>query len=634
MNTATIRYRVADFLSRHAPFQFVEQADLLSLAASGRVRFHEKDEYVFRQGEPRKEYVSVIQQGMVDLHEETPTGTRLRDRLGEGELLGIGRFVDAKRYLYTGKTSGDVLLYRFPAAEFDRIVAKYPQVADYLSAYFSATPSRAEGRSGAWGIAPGDPVALRELSVRRLAVVDESTSLREIAGILNANHAEAVVVQDLLQKPIGLVTLRDVVQRIADGASSTQWATAAIGDEPPATAPPGLTANEYFVRLAQNHGRPLVLTADGRPGTPAVGLISANDLSLLAGVNPTLLSIEAGYCDNAQQLGRLVQRSRAITLGALSEASRAEWSAQMAGELCGAVVSRLIRLAEQEALDAGLQRPEVRSSWLFFGGAGRQELMTWFDVDIGLVFEDIAAPARPEIDQWFARIAKRLDSGLQEAGFRFTESAVRISNPGMRRSLSEWKEKFRGWVAQPTESRLYECRSYFDFRCFYGDAALAEELRDGMFAEVAANPRFLALLAGSCLAQMPPLTFFKGLVVDDGGNQSDVLDLRRSAVFPLIDSARAFGLARATRQPGTFCRLSGAAELLPGSRDTFEAAKEAYRVTLQQRGRAGLLAGDDGVDIRPSSLSKYEQQILKGAFRSILELLELTGEYFRAVVGR
>jgi CBS domain-containing protein len=144
----------------------------------------------------------------------------------------------------------------------------------------------------------------------------------------------------------------------------------------------------------------------------------------------------------------------------------------------------------------------------------------------------------------------------------------------------------------------------------------------------------LALLAGSCLAQMPPLTFFKGLVVDDGGNQSDVLDLRRSAVFPLIDSARAFGLARATRQPGTFDRLSGAAELLPGSRETFEAAKEAYRMTLQQRGRAGLLTGDDGVHIRPASLSKYEQQVLKGAFRSILELLELTGEYFRAVVGR
>ncbi|MDA1235724.1 MAG: DUF294 nucleotidyltransferase-like domain-containing protein [Acidobacteria bacterium] len=634
MNTATIRYRVADFLSRHTPFQFVEQADLLSLAGSGRVRFHEKDEYIFRQGEPRKEYVSVIQQGMVDLHEETPTGTRLRDRLGEGELLGIGRFLDAKNYLYTGKTSGDVLLYRFPAAEFDRIVAKYPQVAAYLSAYFSATPSRVEGTADAWGIAPGDPVALRELSVRRLAVVDESTSLREIASILNTNHAEAVVVQDPLEKPIGLVTMRDVVQRIADGASSSEWATATLDDEPPATALPGLTANEYFLRLAQNHGRPLVLTAGGEPGTPAVGLISANDLSLLAGVNPTLLSIESGYCDNAQQLGRLVQRSRAITLGALSEASRAEWSAQMAGELCGAVVSRLIQLAEQEALDAGLQRPELRSSWLFFGGAGRQELMTWFDVDIGLVFEDGVDLARPEVDQWFARIAKRVDADLQEAGFRFTDSAFRISNLDMRQSLQQWTAKFRAWVSQPTESRLYESRSYFDFRCFYGDAALAEELRDGMFAAVAGSPRFLALLAGSCLAQMPPLTFFQGLVVDDGGNQSDMLDLRRSAVFPLIDSARVFGLARATRQPGTFDRLSGAAELLPGSRDTFEAAKEAYRVTLQQRGRAGLLASDDGVHIRPSSLSKYEQQVLKGAFRSILELLELTGEYFRAVVGR
>lgn len=260
--------------------------------------------------------------------------------------------------------------------------------------------------------------------------------------------------------------------------------------------------------------------------------------------------------------------------------------------------------------------------------------MTWFDVDLGLVIEDVSEQEQLEADQWFARVARRVDSGLEESGFRFTESAVRIIDPNVRLSLAEWKQRFHGWVSQPVENNIYASRSFFDFHAFYGDRALADELRDAMLGYAAEHPRFLALLANSCLAQMPPLTFFEGLVVEEGGIQSDTLDLRRSAVFPLIDSARAFGLAGATRQPSTFDRLSGASELLPASRDTFEAAKEAYRVTLQQRGRAGLAAGDDGVHIRPSSLSKYDQQILKGSFRSILKLLEVTGEYFQAVVGR
>jgi len=633
VNTSTIRYRVADFLSRHTPFQFVEQSDLLTLAGSGRVRFHEQDEYIFRQGEPRKDYVSIIQQGTVELHEETPSGTRLRDRLGEGELLGIGRFVNAEHYLYTAKTAGDVLIYRFPASEFEKIVDKYRHVADYLTAYFSSAPARAGSVAGTWGVTPGDPVSLRELSVRRLAVISRSASLRDAAIAFESRHTAAVVIADPQQRPVGLFTTEDLVARIADATTDlTLDPTQSI--KAPTTARPGLEASDYAVLLMRNQGRPIVLTADGNATSPAIGLITANDLSLVAGVNPALLAAEASNCDNAQQLARIVQRSKALILEALSEASRAEWCAQVSGELYGALVSRLIQLAEREALDAGLHRPTARSCWLFFGGAGRQELMTWFDVDLGLVIEDVSEQERLEADQWFARVARRVDSDLEESGFRFTESAVRIIDPNVRLSLAEWKQRFYGWVSQPVENNIYASRSFFDFHAFYGDRALADELRDSMLGEAAAHPEFLALLANSCLAQMPPLTFFEGLVVEEGGNQSDTLDLRRSAVFPLIDSARAFGLAGATRQPSTFDRLSGASELLPASRDTFEAAKEAYRVTLQQRGRAGLTAGDDGVHIRPSSLSKYDQQILKGSFRSILKLLELTGEYFQAAVGR
>ena len=70
VDTSAISYRVADFLKKHPPFQAMEEGDLLELAARGRVRFHEANEYILWQGEPHKLHVFVIQQGTVSLWDE------------------------------------------------------------------------------------------------------------------------------------------------------------------------------------------------------------------------------------------------------------------------------------------------------------------------------------------------------------------------------------------------------------------------------------------------------------------------------------------------------------------------------------------------------------------------------------
>lgn len=46
VDTSAISYRVADFLKKHPPFQAMEDGDLVELAARGRVRFHEANEFI------------------------------------------------------------------------------------------------------------------------------------------------------------------------------------------------------------------------------------------------------------------------------------------------------------------------------------------------------------------------------------------------------------------------------------------------------------------------------------------------------------------------------------------------------------------------------------------------------------
>ena len=122
METAVISYRVADFLKHHPPFNAIEDADLLDLAARGRVRFYEPNQYILWQGEPHRLQVFVIQQGTVSLWDEAGEEARLCDVRGAGDMLGVERYNDAPSCLCSVRSESDVVVYAFPQDDFDAFV--------------------------------------------------------------------------------------------------------------------------------------------------------------------------------------------------------------------------------------------------------------------------------------------------------------------------------------------------------------------------------------------------------------------------------------------------------------------------------------------------------------------------------
>ena len=139
MKTSVIRHRVADFLKLHAPFDALSEQDLLDLAGSGRVKFHESEEYVFHQGDAKGQLVWIIQQGRVELLEERTTSEQLRDVLGEGDLLGLDRFAGDGSCLHSARTATDVILYGVDASVLESVIPRYPAVLRFLSARFSVS---------------------------------------------------------------------------------------------------------------------------------------------------------------------------------------------------------------------------------------------------------------------------------------------------------------------------------------------------------------------------------------------------------------------------------------------------------------------------------------------------------------
>ena len=86
---------------------------------------------------------------------------------------------------------------------------------------------------------------------------------------------------------------------------------------------------------------------------------------------------------------------------------------------------------------------------------------------------------------------------------------------------------------------------------------------------------FLHVLANDCLASLPPLTFFQDAVVDSVGEHTPTFRLEHSALRPLVDVGRVFGMAaRDALGRSTLERFATRAALLPEHEAIFREAAD------------------------------------------------------------
>ncbi|MGH8514938.1 MAG: putative nucleotidyltransferase substrate binding domain-containing protein, partial [Gammaproteobacteria bacterium] len=199
-------------------------------------------------------------------------------------------------------------------------------------------------------------------------------------------------------------------------------------------------------------------------------------------------------------------------------------------------------------------------------------------------------------------------------------------------SLPAWKRFFERLVTDPIGQGIYDSRTLFDLRPAAGDHALAAELTDYLVELLRDHPVFIAVLANDSMINLPPLTLFRDLVVESDRAEHETLDLTRTLLDPLADVGRVFALARhPLAEAATTRRLERAAQSVRSRGALFSAAADAFRIGLYHRTGNAIREQSEGSLVRPASLSRYDQQVLKGCFRTVLDLLELTWANFDSI---
>ena len=606
METATISYRVADFLKKYPPFQTMDDGDVLTLAGSGRVRFHERNEHILSQGEAHKHHVFVIQQGVVSLWGEVNGTFELRDVRGTGDLLGVERFNDAPACLHSARAATDVVTYALPAAEFETLLDKYPGARQYVSAYSTVT---LDYQAADTNQQPDDVFLHDVVKARRVATCNQRDSIRTAAQGLRASGMDAIAVLDAEGAVCAVVTSNDLVGWLAEGNTAADQPVAALLRAPVVAVAPTASVAHGVLTMGAAGAEALAMTADGTPRGELHALVTTADLAAVFGDQPVSILRGVRRAAGTPELRALNHRARAFTLKYLERARSADWLARFTALVDEAIVTRALALVGA-ADTAGW-------CWALSGASARRESLTRLAPELVLITDARQSDA-PGTYQRVSELLIECDY-LPRVDRPFEPSFYAAD-------INEWKTRFEAWVRSPILEQMYQARGLFDLRPIRGGDRLVHDVEATIAAAI--DRDFLRVIANDCVARLPPLTFFQDAVVDDMGDRHSLFQIDRNAATPLVDVARVYGIAAGQMLGGSSHeRFAMARRLLPQHEAIFREAADTLSLVLWLQGRVGIRQGTGGAELPPTLLSRHDRQLLKSGFRVIQRLIELTADY-------
>lgn len=633
MKTSSISLRVADFLKSYPPFNFIDEENLIRLAGSGKVKFHEGGEIIFQEGKKRDPHFYVIQKGTVNLCRQGSHGEELIDIRAEGNLLGIHWEQSAETYLATAKTTSDTILYVLPIALFGELATKFPKVNAFLRSYYSSSTPAGENNNKGIGEAPSDWLnhrdAARERASRSLLTCSPDDTISHVARLMAPGNQEALIVVNPRRLPLGIITESDLCGKVATGEIPVTDSASNLMTSPVITIPPGLTVGELLLHMLRHRVHHLCVTADGTASSPVIGVVAERDLSLLHGRLPTMLTNEIRVARSPETLAAARSRADELVLHYLETQAPVSWIAAYVSEIDGALTERALWLARQKLAKQGRPGPGMPFCWLAFHSEGRRERLLRSAQRTGLVFADPEEGTGEAAASYYRELAREVRETLLFCGFPLEPRDLRADNPRWCRPLSEWKKHYSTWIAKPIENDILRQTPFFDLRPIAGDFSLAERLTDHIHDELAAHPAFIPLLANDAIANLPPVTIFRDSVMDKSGMLWTCIDTKLHILYPLVDIARVLALEyQLADVPSTINRFQCIAELLPEHASLLGDAIQAINFGFHLQTTFGLRHGNDGQFVRPSDLNLIEREEIKTVFRTVARMLEFSANHF------
>ncbi len=631
----TIAHRIYDFLKEHPPFSFISKKQLLEISEQVSIVYFESGKVIFQQGEMPPEHFYVVREGAVQLFNEYKTEKVLIDICDEGDIFGIRPLISSEQpYTLTAVVLEEALVYKIPIDIFKNIMLINKAVEHYFSSSFAAglrNPYAKFVKQRMFEYVDDflneglDLSEIQTIEIKNQPVTcDTNTSIQEAAKRMRKRKVGSIIVVNENYYPIGIITDRDLRNKVVTGDICADCKVEDIMSSPVITSHPEVTAADLHLLMIKNNIHHIIITEDGTAFSKLVGIVSEHDILVLHGNNPSVFIREIKRAKDSVKLRKIRLRAERLLRKYLKQEVSITYISRIITEINYAINKRAIELVLSDLTEAGKEIPNVKWCWLALGSQGREEQLLRSDQDNALVFEDVNSDKYVEVKDFFLSLAKGVNEILHECGFDFCPAEVMARNPKWCLSLSEWKEQFEKWIYTPGAKELMYSTIFFDFNPVYGDYELADKMSENIFNAIKTQQSFLSFLAKNALENPPPLSFFRGFMVESSGEHKDEFDIKARAMMPIVDGARVLILSAGIKGiNNTIKRYLKLAELEPENKELYEQLADSYEIVMRFRAVQGLKHNNSGRYFKPDELNKMQRLMLRNCFRPIKELQTL-----------
>lgn len=594
---------VRDFLAQHEPYSHLPDDELNKLSRLMEMRYARRGETIIELGAVN-DNLHVIRSGAVDVIGENDL---LLDRRDAGLTFGYSTMLGEPNSHYKMVAVEDTLLLVMPRAVFEEFTADNPDVRRYFS---SQSARIAHAAAELRGDPSQDVLATPLASMvagRRPVMIEQTASIREAAQVMVDDNVSSILITNGTELT-GILTDKDLRGRVVARAVDVDVALTEVMTPNPETIAATALAFEAMLHMTERGFHHLPVVDSGR----IIGVVTSGDLSRLLKANPMFITGDLSR-RNRDEITGAYRRAADTIIRLMDRGVGANEVSQLLTTAADALVRRLITLFEEQHGPA-----PVEYAFVAVGSQGRREMGPASDQDNALVLADTYLPS--EHGEYFDRLSTFICTGLDDAGQPLCPGNMMAMNPEWRMTVTQWEDTFHRWIAAPQPDALLNAQIYFDMRALAGTTALAERVHASAVAMARDTARLHAHLAALAARRDPPLGFFRGLVVERGGDYAKTLDVKKGGTAGLVQMARLYAIKAEVTAVGTRERLEQAAgtsiseSAAVNLRDAFD-----YLTMLTLRHQAEQMRREEEPDyhIDPAKLSTIYRENLRDAFQII-----------------
>lgn len=623
----TIAERISDFLKNYPPFNLLTKKELNTISEQVEVLYLEKGKFIFKKEMEPQPLFYIVNKGAVKLTQEEEGIQNITDICDEGDIFGLRPLMVEENYLLNAETNEESILYGIPLHIFKPLSEKNKNIKNFLITSFASNikdtsiiEERGNTSSYLQKDSNSDLFNLQNAKfTKRPVTCTSTTTVKEVAIVMRDKKIGAMVVAKN-HKPIGIITSKDLRDKVATGDFKISSKAAEIMTSPVVTSTENITIPEAHISMLKNSASHICITKDGTPKTKLTGILSLHDLIVSLGNNPSVLIKEINRAKKSKHLRKIREKVDLLLKTYLEQELPFVHILNIISEINTAIICRSIELCLKK-MDTP---PPVKFTWVALGSQGRREQLLRSDQDNALIFEDVPKEKFKETQEYFINLSIKVVKYLNTIGYEYCPADMMASNPKWCTSLSEWKKLFNDWILNPDEAATLLSSIFFDYEFIYGEEELTEKLSQSLFKTINEHHYFLSKLGKDVIEKPSPIGFFRQFIVEKNGDQQEIFNIKVRALMPLIDAARILILSHHIKNSNnTLNRYKKLAELEPQNEDLYNSCARAFRTLLKFKTEQGILNNDTGKFINLELLSKTEKLKLKRAFKPIKEIQEL-----------